>query len=67
MKTPQSPALQFSGYPLRTVEDNVPYLQLQSHLKIIKQEKPDTSSTQVSNPTVDQPGSWDVDWFSNYE
>ena len=68
MKTYLPAVLQFSGYPLRVVEDNVPYFHVEpiSNGKKHQENKLLKLGTKVP-VDVNDPTRWDLDWFGNYE
>lgn len=66
MKTSSSAALAFSN-SLRVIEDNVLYLLMDNHLKIVRTEEEKQMSSATSNKQVNDPGNWDAAWFANYE
>lgn len=67
MKTQSSSALQYSGYPLRVIEDNVSYPLQDAYLKVIKRDHAKSHSGLITNPKVNDPHTWDAEWFCNYE
>jgi hypothetical protein len=68
MKTETS-ILQFTGYPLRVVEDNVNYADSSSKLSVAmkKDLHKKAPKDKVAHKPADNPLNWDDAWFSNYE
>ncbi|MGE5518621.1 MAG: hypothetical protein ACM3VS_01760 [Candidatus Dadabacteria bacterium] len=62
MKSSSEEIIQFSGYPLKVVEDKISQL----HVIFTKQHQFSYSPLQVK-PIADDPTKWDAEWFGNYE
>ncbi|MGZ3844455.1 MAG: hypothetical protein ACXVLT_09640 [Flavisolibacter sp.] len=64
MKTQHESPIQFSGYPLRIVLDDVSI----PNTDLIVVKSPDgTATLPVEESLANNPKNWDVDWFNSYE
>lgn len=64
MKTQHETPIQFSGYPLRIVYDDVSI----PNTDLIVVKSPDgTTALPVEESLANNPKNWDVDWFNSYE
>ena len=64
MKTYAQENLQFSGYPLKIVDDLPATTNENKPSKVIKLKEQQHG---LINTTVNDPLMWDAAWFSNYE
>jgi len=63
MKAQSEATIRFSGYPLRIVETK--QSNARAELIVIKYSAYLISFTK--NKVTNDPGSWDIGWFANYE
>ena len=65
MKTTSTFPLQYSGYPLQTIETKE---KAKAPLQEANKEKEKTIVLATSaSKSINDPSSWDESWFSNYE
>lgn len=62
MKAQRISVPQFTGYPLRIIEDNVVYFPKTLHVATVHE-----LSEEKKQITAADPQNWDEGWFSNYE
>jgi hypothetical protein len=64
MKTQPETTIQFSGYPLRIVQENPKTLK--TELTVVKAAM-GTATPSAGELLANNPQNWDVDWFNSYE
>jgi len=67
MKTQSQAALQFSGYPLTSADNNQLNKQNVNFFVVAAYEKRVSKKHEQQPDLVNNPENWDTGWFNNYE